>query len=579
MAKETKPKNIQELEPGSQEWLDAYYALSPQDQSAIFNAQMDPTYNEDAFNFEEGLAGTGAYLPMELGGNLLGPQIDPTYQALIQFGGGVNIPQLTSAGKLDPYDLGQEQARHNLMQDQATAIADIILASLAGPGALDPASFAPIETMPTNRISMPGATQIDRYAQGTGYKGYIARKIRDENKTDDEAIADLFNFLAQPEEGVSKQSIDVRQEIIDSLPSEMKAGNEIKTPSEQGTGRPTQDIRDQFDELGITKWANDIYFKYADDVANMQAGWQDPKTGFWYDQAPTYEDSPATTKFKNLGLPSPFAAYDDPQYLQMAMDAYAPNAEASSQDYANQSARLAAEAERTQRAAMDVGRRNTELQAEYNRAYEPPGPRYPNIGGMLENAAVAAPVWQQPLNTTGMVRDKQGNYVPMPVKPPIDIQQRFNDWMANATANAETIQPSYSAEPTLRPGHARSLLANPAGGYDFQQSLQDAQGKAFGNRLLGNVNMFNKPMGGTKVEKLSPATAKKSQQDYNRARTAFLKANEDRFRHSQTITPDQAAAIDAYTAAIHQARQGRTPFVDAVTQRLLGQRAFGVRGG
>jgi hypothetical protein len=119
-------------------------------------------------------------------------------------------------------------------------------------------------------------------------------------------------------------------------------------------------------------------------------------------------------------------------------------------------------------------------------------------------------------------------------------------------------------------------LQGPNGGFDFAQTPgRSAQTQAMGNAAL---NFFGGNKRPTKVVELNQANAKKSQQQADTARNTFIKANADRFRASQGVTQDQAAMIRAYEAARSQANQGRKPFTDAVMQRLLAQRALGLRG-
>lgn len=618
MAKEKKPPTIDELEPGTDEWFKAFANLPYADQVSLLNQSGDQALlgegEEEGFDF--GLPGTGYTLPPELGG-MTGAQLDPVYQQLLQFGGGANIPSYTAKGELEPYDLAQEAARNNLVQDQATSLADVILSSLSGPGALDPQSFAPIETKPTERIATPGLTQLDRYARAGGYKGYIAQKIRDEGLTDDEAISALYNFISTPDDpNVSEDARATKQAIIDSLPTKY-GGSEtgVKLPSGRGQqsqrsgGTEAQDIRDLYDETGIYKWANDLYTKVADDEANVSVGWQDPQSGFYYTKGPTYEDSPLTEKFRNLGLPTPMESYTDPGRLDQMYNAMAPNASASGAEYYGTQASMDQLANELQKQSMDIGRRNTETQALFGRtggmqpvpqAPAPAaqvGPQGQAQGGVLSYGATGPqPAPQQVVppgpGTRGganMAAPRGG--VPGGARFPLDpamagggnystihppglgerpLNPTLDGWIA---AMQDAYQPQAPME--NRPMQPILGLENRGGGFDFGIKPGEIQQRSMANAAL---NFFGNGKRGTKPVELNQGTANKSQKMAQEAKDKFIRANANRFQHSQTITPDQLALINASGNAQFQASRGRSPYVDAITQRLLGQRAVGLRG-
>src|SRR5215813_7971947 len=125
MAKQKSPLElITTADPSSTEWQNAFDQLSPQDQQQIFNFTFNSPMTEDTSSMED----TGG----------MGPGLDPSSLALTSYMGGVNIPQFTSAGKLDPWDLGQAQAQLNLAQDLTSANMDLGMAGMFGPGAIDP---------------------------------------------------------------------------------------------------------------------------------------------------------------------------------------------------------------------------------------------------------------------------------------------------------------------------------------------------------------------------------------------------------------------------------------------------------
>jgi len=589
-------KKLEELEPGSTTWMNALSALSPAEQAALFGAGGD-NYNFDeavTSSYEQpqgfadyggesgvGLAGTGYTLPP----GFEGMGMDPQTQGLLQFGGGVNIPQLSAKGVLEPYDLQQEAARVNLMQDNATSIADLVLASLAGPGAIDPASFAPVVTKPTEKIATPGLTQLDKYARGGGYQGYIARKIRDEGMTDAEATGALYQLLSKPAEGISPEALEDRQNIIDSMESAFGSANQINLPSGRtgpggaGGQRATQDVRNLYDESDIAKWAGELYTKVAEDEAKVGAGWEDPSSpGTFYTAPPTEEDSPAMAKFKNLGLPSPFSQYNDPDRLQQAYDTYAPNLgnsmAAREQTIADTQAMQDQLAQQS-RGPID---RNIATQQLLRQNLQPAGfQARPNelqntlnrIPGAPPSAATA------PTNMLAGLRQQQPNARTLqpgaggPAMSP--TQQNFMGNIDNAALN--NLASQYRPEQMM--GKPIRGIENPQGGYDFGLT-RDADLQAMGNALLNAFPGSGKR--GTKVVTLNQDTGKKSQKAADEARRAYTDANTRRYQASQASSPDLAAAVRALASANVAAGAGRTPFKDVVMQRLLGQRAVGVRG-
>jgi hypothetical protein len=522
-----------------------------------------------------------------------GFELDPMYQQLAQFGGGVNIPSLTAKGALDPYDIGQEAQRVNLAQDQASSLADLIQAALAGPGAIDPSSFAPVRTMPTERIATPGLTRLNAMAEGSGYKGYIAQKIKG-GATDDEAVADLFNFLDAPEdESIDPKLRETKQSIIDSLPSAFKSGNQLTLPSQgvntrTGTsaaaGRPAQDTRDLFQESEIGRVAEDLYMKAYDDRAKVDVGWEDPDhPGTYYTQAPTEEDSAATTKFKNLGLPTPFAAYDDPKYLQMAYDTLAPGVNQEGANWDEQVAKTQRESDKVAKESQGPIDRNIATQKRYRdtggyRWEMPPAPPPMGRGDVTEDP------------TTGGTVDANGHGV---------FSLRSHGAMSPVDANGHGVMSDYSPSPqpvpprfdmNTQPSPTKVPIrgiANPDGGFDFgSATARPAESQAMANRILNFVGGM--PLGGgsdrgTKTVTLNADTARQSASAADAARRKFAAANIARYQATQALGNDQGNAITAWENArynampVAQGGRGRTPFVDAIMQRKLGQRALGLR--
>ena len=565
------PKTITELQPGTNDWIKAFDALSPQDQASIFgqattpavdytfgNAAADPLgWGQIAGNDPLGLGQISA--PAGRGGAPVAPgfqgiEMDPMYQQLVQSGGGVNIPTLTSKGALEPYDLGQEAAMVNLMQDNATSMADLIQAAMAGPGAIDPQAFAPVVTKPTERIATPGLTRLNNYAERGGYQGFIARKIRDEGASDAEATADLYNTLATDDSKLSPEALDYKKELIESMESAFGSGQQLVPPS-GGRGqnqRASQETRNLYDESDIAKWATDLYEKVSEDQAKVDVGYEDPEhPGSYFTEAPTEEDSPAMQKFRNLGLPSPFESYTDPDRMEQMYQAMAPSMGAEGAAWEGNVARTAAEQERIGKEERGINERNLATQKLFKENFQPAGFVPPPGAGPppVPRAAFAG-------------RNTPQSMVRLPLhEPPAPFS------LAPANFQPDRMKQDIGG------------IANPAGGFDFETGVNPQQ-RAMANKL---VNFIGSPLigggekRGTEVVPLNQETAKQSAAQAAEARKRYAAANAARFGATQALGDDQRNSILAWENARHAAMRGDTPFIDVMKQRKLGQRAQGVR--
>jgi hypothetical protein len=92
--------------------------------------------------------------------------------------------------------------------------------------------------------------------------------------------------------------------------------------------------------------------------------------------------------------------------------------------------------------------------------------------------------------------------------------------------------------------------------------------------------MFNffAPKAPVTVERLDSGKVKQSETQRAKARRSFDVANTARYQAKNAVSEDLGDAVRALANANYAARTGRTPFLDAVMQRFLGQRAVGLRG-
>lgn len=558
-----KLKNIGAYDYGTDSWMQAFNQLSPEDQAAMFNfagaptdsAQQPEGFADQGEGSGLGLPGTGYTIPSSLGGAGADYSTDPAYQGLLQFGGGVGIPQLTSAGNLDPYDLSQEASRVNLMQDNASSLADVVLASLAGPGAIDPNSFNPITTPPENKLKTPGLTLAGRYARGGGYQGFLSQKIAN-GETDAEAVADMWDLVNAPDSStLNPQDKAARDELIRSLPNNTK-------PQQAIPGITPDDPRNAYDQDRITNFAGDLFGKVSQDLAAQESAYQDPQTGTWYEDMPTTVDSPLTKKFRDLGLPTPTAQYTDPMYLDQMMSAANPNAaqenQAETQRQGSQDDIIAKLFQDSQGAGQDYSNQLQGLNT-FDKTQQQNRMHPHDIQGLMRNGV---PV--------------QGDGTPMPQKPRADL---FGTPQHNPLAPVGAVQQSRAPMEQGTPQFSfTDLQGQPGVGSYGTAQTQD---------MAGHVMDFfkNMPLGAAQADKREKpqlvtrtGTAQAGQNYNSKVKTATDAYSREWGRRNNQISAGRTGEIQALANANFAQQQGRSPYVDAVMQRLLGQRAVGVRG-
>jgi hypothetical protein len=288
-----------------------------------------------------------------------------------------------------------------------------------------------------------------------------------------------------------------------------------------------------------------MYEAMLEDQSKIDVGWKDPESGAYYTEAPIEEDSPAMQKFRNLGLPSPFAAYNDPEYLKMAYDTMAPNLGPELAQREQNIVGTQAAQDRIARETRGPIDRNIALQAEYAKSLRPrvPPPATPAR-------------------------------LPTPRAAPSGL----DEFGAQVAAGAPAYGPPVQTPPAafkLPPSTEPWVVGNAKYGYQTAPSERDAQVRALANRAMN----FNFGLGGgnrpTETEPLSKTVAAYSQKGADEARKKFAVANANRYQASQATPQSLGQAARALAMANFQAERGVTPFIDAYRQRLLGQRAMG----
>lgn len=103
------------------------------------------------------------------------------------------------------------------------------------------------------------------------------------------------------------------------------------------------------------------------------------------------------------------------------------------------------------------------------------------------------------------------------------------------------------------------------------------------DQLAHDIFNFDLPMVANQRETAQPVNRKQVEESRVKRAAAdrrFVQANADRFRSSYIggVSDSRKNQAQAFGLALAQQRLGNTPFLDAIRQRLLAQRAVGLRG-
>jgi hypothetical protein len=403
--------------------------------------------------------------------------------------------------------------------------------------------------------------------------------------TDAEAVAELWQLVDRPDSpDLDKATRDKRDEIIRSLPLNPQAPGITPPSAMTAAGSPTAPVltstgeagaggaNRNYDLLRINNFASDLFGKVATDQAATQAGWSDPATGKYYSSAPVEEPSYLTTKFRNLGLPTPIERYDDPARMQELLSQVAPN---YPQDLANQQTqvsdlqaaqdaalsrarRLDASDTDVQQALTEMTRRNTANQAQLQRAQ-----------GLGDLGSVLAE--QSDIGRTPPQQRRGGPTINLGGRITGTGTDTYGRTRTNPNATGEG---SKVAGPGLAPLQQVPTWAYGSPDTGFQTA--GSQGEAMARALYGGF--FGIGDKKSQATKLTPQVASQSKKARTAADRAFEQANTNRFRATQATTPDRDTAMQAAGQAYAMANLlNRTPFLDAMLQRQLGGRAQGLR--
>lgn len=228
---------------------------------------------------------------------------------------------MDSYGNVDPWSLDVAKDLENWQQDMADLTADPVMAAYGGPGGFDPQAFAPIVTPVGEPVDQPGTRYVNAMAQsGGGYESYLAKKILG-GMSPGGAVADMFakiNAGASPEAPPEVQA--EREQLLASLPPNTDTDPTLQAPSAQAQAAAfdftTPEGRNTSTNQGaIFDTANDLFYKMTSD---QPIGYTDPKTGLGY-AGSIEEPSELAAHFEELGIPTPFEKYTDPEWLGAAL--------------------------------------------------------------------------------------------------------------------------------------------------------------------------------------------------------------------------------------------------------------------
>lgn len=325
-----------------------------------------------------------------------------------------NMPQFTSSGKFDPFDLSQAAQRLNYSQDVGGSMFDVAQALFAGPDAWgNPQQFAPVvkyggDAVPAafddegNPVPVTlSARQLQDAVSGGGYQGLIADAIM-RGERPENAVAMLREIIAK---GPAATQLDPElQQQIAQVRSTLPGWRSIDPTTNQPMVLDRETAGwESFDEDDVMKTAQAFYEqKLEDDMTSAMLEY-DPATGRFYSER-TEEPSAAAQKFIDAGLPLPNEQWTDPQRVNAAWDAVSPSWRQD--DYNREQDRV--DSERALHDAMRSPERRAlaAYQEEIDRRTTP-AERSPYTGAVRRPSG--GPMADGLVRTPQIVQDQRGN--------------------------------------------------------------------------------------------------------------------------------------------------------------------------
>ena len=295
-----------------EEFLAMLEALPPQERERVLYDMGYGEATETPWSFGESSA----------------PELDYGNYDLLQMGGGVDLPEFTSKGAVDPFDLTQQGKRVNLAQDYGALILDNILSAMSGPGAYDIGAFTPSYDY-GEPLNLTGRRKAEARAQQGGYEGFLADLILNENMSPSEAEAVMWGIVETPDDDpdLTEEDRERKKSLLATLPKRQVTGPEATmmasgiqgdltgvagAKSAAGAARNQYDL-EKISSAGETLWTElmeDPEFAYEEN-------------GKYYGRTPEEAmiKTPQMEFFDKYGLPYPTANYTDPKYLESELNA------------------------------------------------------------------------------------------------------------------------------------------------------------------------------------------------------------------------------------------------------------------
>jgi len=473
-------------------------------------------------------------------------------------------PDVDAKGRVEPWDLSNQQQGMNLVQDRMQTANSLNGAALGGMGSFDPALFQPqlIYSGPTIDDATPGRDFVTNLASagGGGWSSMLAAELA----TTGNPAAAYAKVMKAIDEAVTNPDLandPDAQAILAGLPRRAPQYDEVT-----GKPLPTPEGVGAYDLDTIQKYAFDWAEKLASDPSSIQGGYIDPATGTRYANAPTQKYNDFAQSFIDAGYSFPTERYDDPARLE----AIAPVDRAG---FEESTKRIAASKEAANKQATLQAKSYEDLQKEYD-AWQKEKAAFKPIessvsAGDAIAGAVGKPLGTRRVSTSG---------------PELYGKDLLPGWVEAASSLTGFGQEPFKASEPV------STATNAPAGY-----LSPEQQKYNLGPLPPTATMQNGAWTFGTPERVSAPNflAKTADENYAPIQTRQVdqgmldevRKKKDAAAYQATllahrINPYQAKGIPARIGADFQAmsmaQQGRTPFVDQYMQRMLGQRGLGL---
>jgi hypothetical protein len=469
-------------------------------------------------------------------------------------------PDVDAKGRVEPWDLSNQAQGWNYVQDQMQSAMAPSSLIFGGMGSYDPSLFEPTTVFngPTIDTRTPGLDRAQALAsgQGTGWTKELALDIA--NGVDPSvAVGNLVKLIQDATENPDLADDPETQAILATLPKNY-----------QGLSLEQQSLPEA--EKALAAYDLDALQSYALDLSNEIAsdprtatGYEDPRTGVIYQNAPTTEYSKIAQSFIDAGLPFPTERYDDPARL----DAIAPidtqrfeTAKAAKERGVNG---RQTEADRAITNADEMAREWEAFQrqsSDYRRRLAEPLPaaKGPKPISDAPYAPAEALIPTSPLYRSGVSN------------VPLDDGVAGLPTMAGAKRSTAPATKRFGPQDSV-PRRPTAFMQN--GQWTFG-TAEEATNSPLARSATNWSPMLPKPADAGVVEQArKQADWKQYLADRERNKVGVQIGN----KHGYYQAPGMVERLGAMSRAQTMTNQGRTPLTDAYMQRLMGMRGFGMR--